>query len=242
MDKRIIVCFGSSTTAAKGTYNWIKELEERPQNKQFSFVNLGVGGDLSYNALKRLPEVIANKPDKIFILIGGNDILAAVFPNVKVFFTRWKHLPHYLSPAGFRQNVESLIKELKEKTSAEIFLISLPQIGEDSTSVNYIQAELNKLYEEYNSILKAIAQKENINYIPLYEALHKQILASPGKAFTKFSFLSFYRDYIFREFILRKSFDEIAKLNGWKYHIDGVHLNTNGGKILVELVQNALDK
>src|ERR1700683_3116816 len=116
MDKRIVVCLGSSTTAAKGTYNWIKELEERPQNKQFSFVNLGVGGDLSYNALKRLPKVIANKPDKIFILIGANDILAAVFPKVKGFFTRWKHTSQYISPSGFRQNMESIIKELKEKT------------------------------------------------------------------------------------------------------------------------------
>jgi len=242
MDKRIIVCLGSSTTAAKGTYNWIKELEKRSQNKQFSFINLGVGGDLAYNALGRLPKVIANNPDKVFVLIGGNDILATVFPNVKSFFTKWKLLPSHPSPSWFGQNIEKIIKELKEKTSAEIFLISLPQVGEDPTSTNSVQAKLNQLYEEYNNILKNIAQKEKVNYIPLYEELHKQILASPGKTFTKFSFLSFYRDYVFREFLLRKSFDEIAKLNGWKYHIDGVHLNTNGGKILVGLVQNVLDK
>ena len=110
------------------------------------------------------------------------------------------------------------------------------------TLLNVSYDPTRELYEEYNNILKNIAQKEKVNYIPLYEELHKQILASPGKAFTKFSFLSFYRDYIFREFLLRKSFDAIAKLNGWKYHIDGVHLNTNGGKILVELVQNVLEK
>lgn len=242
VDKKIIVCLGSSTTAAKGTYNWIRELGERPQNKQFSFINLGVGGDLTFNALERLPKVIAFKPDKVFILIGANDILATVFPNLKAFFARWKNLPKDLSPAWFRQNVEKIVTELKEKTHAEIYLISLPQVGEDPAPVNRIQAELNHKYEEYNNILKDVVKKEKIHYIPLYEELNKQILASPGKAFTKFSFLVFYRDYIFREFILRKSFDEISKINGWKFHIDGVHLNTNGGKILLKLVQEVLNK
>ena len=237
-----IVCLGSSTTAGKGTYNWIAELEKRPQNRQFSFVNLGVGGDLSYNAFKRLPSVIAKKPDKVFILIGGNDILASVFPNVKRYFTSWKHLPSDPSSSWFQQNVEGIVQELKKKTTAEIFLISLPQAGENPNPMEPIQAKLNALYQEYSTILKKIAHNEKVGYVPLYEELHKQIFAYPGQSFTKFSFFAFYRDYIFREFILRKSFDEIAKMNGWRFHIDGVHLNTNGGKILAELVQDILDK
>jgi hypothetical protein len=41
-----VTCVGSSTTASKGTYRWIAELESRPQNSRFRFVNLGVGSDL----------------------------------------------------------------------------------------------------------------------------------------------------------------------------------------------------
>jgi len=242
MVKKIVVCLGSSTTAAKGTYNWIKELEKQPKNKLYSFINLGVGGDLTYNALVRIPKVIECKPDIIFILIGANDILATVFSNVKSFFTRWKHLPHDPSRKLFRQNMETIVRELKRKTSAEIILISLPQVGEDPTSTNKIQAKLNELYEDYNTILKDIAKKEKVYYLPLYEELNKRIIVSPGRAFTRFSFLSFYKDYLIHEIILRRSFDEISDMNGWKFHIDGVHLNTNGGKILVDLVQKVLDK
>jgi len=43
-----------------------------------------------------------------------------------------------------------------------------------------------------------------------------------------------------RPFILRYSFDKIAQMNGWQFHIDGVHLNTGGGMILVDLVQEFL--
>lgn len=242
MDKKIVVCLGSSTTAAKGTYNWIVELEKRHQNKQYTFINFGVGGDLAYNAIERLPKIIVKKPDKVFILIGGNDILSTVFPNVKGVFKRWKHLPQDPSSLWFRKNEEIIVEELKNKTSAQLYLISLPQVGENLNSTNPIQAKLNQLYNEYNNILKDIAEKERINYIPLYEELNKQSIMLSGKEFTKFSFFSFYRDYVFREFMLRKNFDEISKINGWEFHIDGVHLNTNSGKILVELIQKALDE
>jgi 2-polyprenyl-6-methoxyphenol hydroxylase-like FAD-dependent oxidoreductase len=32
--------------------------------------------------------------------------------------------------------------------------------------------------------------------------------------------------HLFREMILRRSFDEIAEINGWEFHIDGIHVNT----------------
>ena len=48
LPRETVVCLGSSTTASKGTYKWIDELVKRPQNERFRFVNLGVGGDLSF--------------------------------------------------------------------------------------------------------------------------------------------------------------------------------------------------
>ena len=30
-------------------------------------------------------------------------------------------------------------------------------------------------------------------------------------------------------------------MNGWEFHIDGIHLNSKGGRILVEVVQQFLD-
>jgi len=71
---------GSSTTAARGTYNWIAELKKRPQSC-FQFVNLGVGGDLSFNTRSRVAHAIEARPDRVIVLIGANDILASVFPT-----------------------------------------------------------------------------------------------------------------------------------------------------------------
>jgi hypothetical protein len=52
-DVETVACLGSSTTASRGTYKWIDELERRPQNGRFRFLNFGVGGDLSFNADRR---------------------------------------------------------------------------------------------------------------------------------------------------------------------------------------------
>jgi lysophospholipase L1-like esterase len=39
-----------------------------------SAVNRGIGGDITYGVLKRLPDIINRKPSKLFLLIGINDI------------------------------------------------------------------------------------------------------------------------------------------------------------------------
>ncbi len=78
-----------------------------------------------------------------------------------------------------------------------------------------------------------------MSYLPFYERMHELILASPGRAFTSFDFLPFYR-YVFRQFVLHKSHDEIGQLNGWRFHRDGIHLNSQSGKILADLVQEFL--
>jgi len=37
-------------------------------------INRGIGGDITFDVLQRLDDVIKRKPSKLFILIGINDI------------------------------------------------------------------------------------------------------------------------------------------------------------------------
>jgi hypothetical protein len=67
-----------------------------------------------------------------------------------------------------------------------------------------------------------------------------QIVAAPGRAYTSFRFLPFYRD-AFHVLVLRKTPDEVAQPNGWQLHTDGVHLNSRGGMIVADLVQEFID-
>jgi lysophospholipase L1-like esterase len=237
-----VACLGSSTTAAKGTYNWIDELAKRPQNSRFRFVNFGVGGDLSFNIANRLDPVLRVAPDRVIVLIGTNDILASVFPNFRRFTRAWKHISHEPSPAHFKTNLELITHRLQQTTHATIALSSLAPVGEALRSNDAVQSRLNDLVAAYNGIIAGVSHRSGTHYIPFYELFRDQLArSSTSKAFTRFSFAVFYRDYLFREMILRRSFDQISQTNGWEFHIDGIHLNTKGGRILAEAIQQFLD-
>jgi lysophospholipase L1-like esterase len=238
----IVACLGSSTTAAKGTYNWIDELAARPQNSQYRFVNFGVGGDLSCHLAARLDPVLRLAPDRVIVLIGTNDILATVFPNFRRFTRAWKRIPAEPSPANFKDNLELITRRLRDETPATIALCSLAPIGEALRATDATQARLNDLIAAYNDVIADVSSCDGAYYVPFYERFRDQLVGSAtAKPFTRFSFAAFYRDYLFREMILRRSFDEIAQSNGWQFHIDGIHLNTRGGSILTEVVQQFLD-
>jgi lysophospholipase L1-like esterase len=238
----IVACLGSSSTAGKGqAFDWIGELARNPRNRRFRFQNFGVGGDLAYNALQRLPALIACHPDKVVVWIGANDVLALVSPKARRFFRISKRLPCEPSPAWFRENLEAIASHLKAEISATVALCSLGPIGEDPGSENPFQSEMNRHIAEYSAIIAEVARNAGIGYIPVYEALLAEIQESPGRAFTSLRFLPFYRD-AFRVLLLQKSPDEIARMNGWRFHSDGIHLNSRGGMIAAGLVQQFLDR
>ncbi|MBW0011971.1 SGNH/GDSL hydrolase family protein [Mycobacterium sp.] len=237
-----VACVGSSTTVSKGTYPWIAELESRPQNRRFRFTNFGVGGDLSFNTVRRVGRVAASRPDRVIVLIGANDILANVFPNFRRMARLWKGLRIEPTAERFAENLTGIAQRLRRETDARIALSSLAPVGEDPHSQDPVQSRLNELYATYRDVIRDVSAREGADYIAFYEAFRDELERSQAtKPFTRFSFPSFYRDYLVREMILRRSFDEIARINGWQFHIDGIHLNTRGGLILVEAVQGFLD-
>jgi lysophospholipase L1-like esterase len=237
----IVACLGSSSTAGRGqAFDWIAELKRRPRNQRFRFQNFGVGGDLAYNALERLPRVVACRPEKVVVWIGGNDVLALISSKMQQFLRLSKHLPKPPTPEWFRENLQKISHRLKAETRASVALCSLAPIGEDPVSTDAFQSEINRRIEEYSAIIREVAERENCGYLSIHEAMLAQIRASPGQAFTRFRLLPFYRD-AFRVLVRRKSPDEVARLNGWRFHTDGVHLNSRGGMIAAELVQEFLD-
>lgn len=237
--KAVVACLGASATDATGSYDWIRDLAQRPDNASLRFYRFAEGGDLAYNGLQRLPNIVSCHPDFVIVLLGDNDVLALISKKVAQFDRLTKDLPSQPSPEWFRKNIQAIVRRLKSDTSARIALCSLIPIGEDPDSSNPFQSEANRCIEEYSAILKNIAREEAVTYIPLYERMHELILASPGRAFTSFDFLPFYRD-VFRQFVLHKSHDEIGRLNGWRFHRDGIHLNSQSGKLLADLVQEFL--
>jgi len=235
-DTTVIACLGSSATAAKGSYDWIGDLRSRPENGGRLFFNFGVGGDLAYNALQRLPAVARCNPDKVVVLIGGNDILTRASKKLRRFLESWKRFPHEPTSGWYEENLRCIVRGLKGRPGTTVALCSLQPMGEDPNSQDPFQSRLNELVHDYSEIVQRVAREESAAYIPFYERLSDAIRGSSGPALTDIKILSMYRD-AFRHFVLRWSLDRIAEHNGWRFHTDGIHLNSRGGKILADLVQ-----
>ncbi len=229
----VVACLGESLTKGEVSYDWVGDLQSRPQNAAIRFVNLGVGGDHSYNALQRLPQVIQCRPHKVVVLIGAGDVISTMSPTRDRVFRIWKRLPQKHSLKWFEENIRQIVSRLKHETTAQVALCSLPLAGEDPES------EVNRRAREYSMIIQQIADKENVSYIPFYERMHEQVAASPGRAFTS-NFLS---DFLaqcraaFKILVLHQNLNEVGQQSGWRFHTDGLHFNSRSGKILADLVQ-----
>ena len=205
--------------------------------ESFEFRNFGVGGDLAFNALARLPQVAACRPFKVVVWIGGNDVLALVSPKLRRFYSITKRLPQAPSPQWFEENLVAIARQLRAQTAAEVGLCSLGPIGEAPHSSEPFQAEINQRVAEYSTIIAKTAQAHGCTYIPVYERLATEIAAAPGRALAAFNFLPFYRD-AFRVLLLHQTPDEVGARNGWRFHADGIHLNSRAGLIVADLVQS----
>jgi lysophospholipase L1-like esterase len=235
-----VACLGSSSTAGKGqAFDWIGELARRPRNARFDFQNFGVGGDLVYDALKRADTVLAVRPDRVIVWVGGNDALAMVSRKARRLFRIMKFAPRPSSEMQFDEYLRALVHRIKS-SGARVALCSLAPIGEEPTSGQLFQAGLNSAVRDLSADIKRIAGDEVVEYIPIFEAFQAAIKAEPGRAFTEFRLLPLYRD-AFRTIVLRMSADDVARLNGWRFHSDGIHLNRRGGMIAAELIQTYLD-
>jgi len=118
---------------------------------------LGVGGDLSANAVRRLDRVIAQRPDRVIVLIGSNDIMASVFPNFRRFVRVIKRLRDEPTAERFDENLAVIVRRLQREADARIALSSLAPVGEEPGSRHPVQARLNDLFSTYNGIIRKAA-------------------------------------------------------------------------------------
>lgn len=115
-------------------------------DKNFEFVNLGVGGDKTENLVERLqPDFINIQPDFISIMIGVNDT--------------WHHAAKrdWIPADVFENNYRTVLEAIKTKTDAKIMIIEpflIPVPDKEFFRVNLdpnIQI-IRKLAREYADI------------------------------------------------------------------------------------------
>jgi lysophospholipase L1-like esterase len=137
------------------------ELAELFQN--LSVKNRGIIGDYTSTLYNRLEPIIEEKPEKIFIEIGIND-LGINLPNDSLV-----------------NNYVKIIDKLQSKTpNSKIYIQSIFPVKNDSQYLKSItNPEVNKNVVLVNKELKSICEKKKMTYIDIYSSFELEGQMNP---------------------------------------------------------------
>ncbi len=151
------VALGDSLTAGVGTESYTEILPYRLAEKltgadrQVELSNFSVSGITTVDLVNYLvPKAIKAQPEAITILIGVNDIHNMVLAD------------------EFAKNYEEMLSRLTKETKAQIYVISIPFIGSDKLMSPFYQTLFGTRTQQFNAIIKKLADKYQVKYINLY--------------------------------------------------------------------------
>jgi len=234
---RVIACFGDSLTQGNVSYNWVKVLSEDFTDQGLTFLNFGINGELAYNLLQRIGEVLAAKPDVVIVLVGSNDTMGALNDESRSFYMKREKLPQVPSLNFFAENLYSIAGHLKDKTEARIVFVTLPPLGE------VLNDKANRLLGMHNDEIRQVCESFDFDLLDLnkelvaYSNMHQDSSPYPYSSDRALIIKAAAKKYM-----LFRSWNQVTKMHNMILSHDGVHLNETSGGILASLVRDYLRK
>ncbi len=233
---KTVVCFGASLTAGTVSFDYLELLETRVTLRKFRFVNHGVNGDLAWNGLQRLDEVIAEKPAYVSILIGTNDANARLSERNRLRYVEFNRLPQEPTLEWYEATLREIVARLQKETSARLALMSLAPIGED------FEHEAMRVMADYNDAIRRVAADAKLPCLPLNERMLAYLREHEADRAGLPPRLA-YRDGLHNVgtavalHAQGLSWDEISRRNGLLLTTDTLHLNSVGAGMIADLIE-----
>ena len=131
-----IICFGDSISLTY-TPKFEKAFKEQYSEIKSEIINAGVTGETSCDGLKRLPELIDNKPDVVLIGFGMND---------------WRK---GVSKEEYTKNISYMVDRFEE-IGARVLLVTINPVYQGK------RAGTSDIIDKYNDAIKNVALEKRI--------------------------------------------------------------------------------
>lgn len=113
-------------------------------------MNRGIGGDNTFGVLARLDHIMKQKPRKMFIMIGINDIGRGLPLEVII------------------SNYQGILKKIRTQSpGTEVYIQSVLPMNDEILSAAYLKNK-KQIVRDLNAALKDLAEKYELTYIDLY--------------------------------------------------------------------------
>ncbi|MFE6030686.1 SGNH/GDSL hydrolase family protein [Streptomyces niveus] len=227
----VLVCAGDSITHGMISANWVRGVAQAAA-PTMDTVNAGVSGNLAWNLLSRLDEVIACRPAIVTVLIGTNDALAQISDRWSARYRRTQRLPQRPTAEWYEENLRRIVDRLKYETTARIALMSLPPLSDG------VDGRWNDLITPYNAIIHDVAARAGVPVLPVHERIAGLIADEPASLVEPWDGTQkLMGAATVRRLLLRRSWDTIARKHGFATTTDGVHLNEHAAAQIAVLVE-----
>lgn len=238
--KRTICFIGDSYSHGHMSSNYVRNVVESLDPSEWQYMNAGYNGYLTIDILGRLDPIISAQPDVVTIFLGANDLHGCIEGREKLYTTS-KYFPKGIDPlefwnsTRFKRDYQRIVETLIAETQARIILITLPPISEVKGSKPY------ELSEEYSEIIRKIGAQLDIEVIDLHKSMIDMLAESPSTP--KYPFMKnlnlMYKASLQR-YLLRRSWNQIAEMNGFTLLTDHIHLNDTAADMLAQSIGEKL--
>jgi lysophospholipase L1-like esterase len=185
--------------------------------------------------LERLDEITACRPVQCLVMIGGNDLLAIYDSPMARRNVHTAQLLARPTLGSFERDLTVVVERLTGKGVTRVVLMSLSMAGELAGSVS------NARVDRVNEVIRTVAERTGAAYAPVNERLWaelrrrgadrgKDLIDSPLPVVTA----------VVLHLGLGLPFGLISRLNGYRFLVEGVHLNRAGGTIVADVLTDLL--
>ena len=236
-NKNLIACIGDSLTHGNIGQSWVDYLREEFPND--IFLNEGINANTTWQVLQRLEPIFECKPDLIILMIGTNDALGSFDIDSGLRYKKNNNLPEVPSFEKYKEQLVELINKIA--LSSKVALCTLPPIGENKDSL------VNQHVKKFNDYIKFVADDKNLSLLPVSDSLWLEIKSRSYQLKSDYNSKSFpllRRVFggIFHHYLLKQSWNDIAKAKGQWILFDQIHLNERGAEIVFELAKKFISK
>lgn len=107
-----LIFLGDSLTRGAYGGDFVAEVARRLPS--YDIVNMGVGGSTVLNLLNRLASVIAEEPDGVFVMVGGNDSISYSQPDTRPYYRKSQGVPDgVVTPDRFAEAYREILSQLQ---------------------------------------------------------------------------------------------------------------------------------
>jgi len=231
--EKLVACLGDSHTHGRVGADWVTKLRMKMGMEGWLFINAGHNGDVAWNLGQRLQPVIACDPDYAVILIGSNDVMAACHPDDAAEYVRGGGLPTTPNISWYEEQLREIVQRIKEGTSAEIVLCTIPPLGEGK------QADVAGVLAAHNAVVGMIGRSEKLEVLPVHRKLAAEI-RDGGPAYRPGDRRRPMLLAAFRRYFQGKTWDEAGAQGGYSLLTDGIHLGERAGGMIAAMVERHL--